>query len=253
MLGPNGKVYLVGAGPGDPELLTVKAQKILRSAEVVLFDRLVSEEILAEANPDAVLLYAGKQAGEQDTVQPWIVRQMILHAQQGKTVVRLKGGDPCVFGRGGEEWQALIEQGIDVEIVPGLSSAIAVPEVAGIPLTFRGVARAFAVVTGQCRHGDETDWGNFAGLDTLVILMGVSERASIAQALIRSGRSAAEPAAFIERGTTRDERVVTTTLGEVAGGTVEVESPAVFVVGEVVRLRKELAAYAALASVEVAG
>ena len=243
-VGRPGKVYLVGAGPGDPDLLTVKAHRILRGADVVLFDRLVTPEILADANPDAVLLYAGKQAGEQDLVQPRIIEQMVLHARRGKTVVRLKGGDPCVFGRGGEEWRALIEQEVEVEVVPGLSSAIAVPETAGIPLTYRGVARAFAVITGQCRRGEETDWASFAAIDTLVILMGVAERVRIAQALIRAGRSCAEPVAFIERGTTRDERAVTATLGDVAAGTVEVDSPAVFIAGEVVRLREELKVFA---------
>jgi uroporphyrin-III C-methyltransferase len=240
----SGKVYLVGAGPGDPELLTVKALRILRRADVVLFDRLVTPEILAEANPDAVLIYAGKQAGEQEVVQPWIIEQMALHARRGKAVVRLKGGDPCVFGRGGEERRALVEQDVEVEIVPGLSSAVSVPESAGIPLTYRGVARAFAVVTGQCRGGEETNWASFAAVDTLVVLMGVSARASIAQALISAGRSPDEPVAFIERGTTRDERVITATLGEVSDGAVEVDSPAVFVIGEVVRLRDELSGVA---------
>ena len=235
-----GKVYLVGAGPGDPDLLTVKALRVLRAAEVVLYDRLVAPEILAEAGPDAILIYAGKHGGEQDLVQPWIVEQMVGHARGGRTVVRLKGGDPCVFGRGGEEWQALAEEGIEVEIVPGVSSAIAVPEAAGIPLTFRGVARSFAVVTGQNRHGEETKWADFAAVDTLVILMGVGPRAEIAAALLDAGREATEPAAFIERGTTPEERVVVTTLGEVAAGATTVEAPAVFVVGEVVRVREEL-------------
>jgi uroporphyrin-III C-methyltransferase len=243
-----GKVYLVGAGPGDPELLTLRAHRILRGADVVLFDRLVTPEILAEANPAAELIYAGKEAGEQDSVQPWIIEQMIAHARRGKTVVRLKGGDPCVFGRGGEEWQALVEQGVAVEIVPGLSSSISVPESAGIPLTFRGVARAFTVVTGQCRGGVETNWAAYAGVDTLVVLMGVATRAQIAEALIRAGRNAGEPVAFVERGTTPDERVVAATLGEVAAGLIEVESPAVFVIGEVVRLREQLSACAQLAA-----
>ena len=140
---------------------------------MVLFDRLVTPEILAEANPSAELIYAGKQAGEQETAQPWIIEQMTAYAAGGSTVVRLKGGDPFVFGRGAEEWQALAEQGIDVEIVPGLSSAVAVPESAGIPLTFRGVARAFMVVTGQGTRGYEPDWREYATVDTLVILMGV--------------------------------------------------------------------------------
>ncbi len=238
--GSRPKAYLVGAGPGDPGLLTVRAQQILRSADVILYDRLVSPEVLATANPEAEFVYAGKHAGEQDSVQPWIMEQMIAHARRGRVVVRLKGGDPCVFARGGEEWGVLREHGIDVEIVPGLSSAIAVPGLAGIPVTYRGVARGFAVITGHCRSDEDTDWTRYARVDTLIILMGVSERARIARDLIEGGRSAAEPAAFIERGSTPEERIVVATLGEVADGRVEVESPAVFVVGEVVRVREQL-------------
>ncbi|MGE5647600.1 MAG: uroporphyrinogen-III C-methyltransferase [Acidobacteriota bacterium] len=243
----SGKVYLVGAGPGALDLLTVKALRILRSADVVLYDRLITPEILAQAGPGAELIYAGKHAGEQEEIQARILEQMIRHAERGRTVARLKGGDPCVFGRGGEEWRALAERGIDVEIVPGVSAAVAVPEAAGIPVTFRGVARSFAVVAGHCGRGGEIDWTRLAGVDTLVILMGVAGRAGIASELIRAGRNAAEPVAFIERGTTRDERVVTSTLAEVAAGKVEVEAPAVFVAGEVVGLREELVRYAELA------
>lgn len=243
----NPKVYLIGAGPGDPDLLTVKAQRILRFADVILYDRLVSPEILAAANPDAEFVYAGKHAGEQDAVQQRIVEQMIGHARRGLVVVRLKGGDPCVFARGAEEWSILREQGVDVEMVPGVSSAISVPGLAGIPVTYRGVARSFTVVTGHCRNNDEIDWARYAAADTLVILMGVSERARIARALIGAGRSAAEPVAFIERGSTPDERTVVATLGEVAAGHVEVEAPAVFVAGEVVRFRTQLLDYASAA------
>ncbi|HVX66970.1 MAG TPA: uroporphyrinogen-III C-methyltransferase [Bryobacteraceae bacterium] len=243
-----GKVYLVGAGPGDPELLTVRAARLLREAEVILYDRLVAPEILAEANPRAALVYAGKQAGEQETAQPWILEQMIRYAEEGRRVVRLKGGDPFVFGRGAEEWHALAERGIEVEVVPGLSSAVAVPESAGIPLTFRGIARAFTVVTGQGTRGFEPDWREYAQVDTLIILMGVAGRARIAGALIAAGRPADEPVAFVENGTTRDERVVTSTLEQVAAGEVDVSSPAVFVVGEVVRLREQMARTAEFAS-----
>ena len=236
----NPKVYLIGAGPGDPDLLTVKARRILRSADVILYDRLVSPEVLAAANPRAEFLYAGKHAGEQEAVQQWIFEQLTEHARRGRVVVRLKGGDPCVFGRGGEEWATLRERGIEVEMVPGVSSAIAVPGLAGIPLTYRGVSRSFAIITGHCCGETETDWTRYAGIDTLIILMGVSERARIARALIAAGRSAAEPAAFIERGSTPDERTVIATLGEIAAGRVNVEPPAVFVTGEVVRLRQRL-------------
>lgn len=240
----NAKVYLIGAGPGDPDLLTVKAQRILRSADVILYDRLVSPEVLATANPEAEFLYAGKHAGEQDAVQQWIVEQLIEHARRGRVVVRLKGGDPCVFARGAEEWGILREQGVEVEMVPGVSSAISVPALAGIPVTYRGVSRGFTVVTGH-RCGDEgTDWTHYAAVDTLVILMGVSERTGIARALIDAGRSASEPAAFIERGSTPDERTIVATLGEIAAGRVKVEAPAVFVIGEVVRIRKQLFDYA---------
>ncbi len=241
------KVYLIGAGPGDPDLLTVKAQRILRSADVILYDRLVSPEVLATANPEAEFLYAGKHAGEQDAVQQWIVEQLIEHARHGRVVVRLKGGDPCVFARGAEEWGILREHGVEVEMVPGVSSAISVPGLAGIPVTYRGVSRGFTVVTGHCRGDEGTDWTRYAAVDTLVILMGVSERAGIARALIDAGRSALEPAAFIERGSTPDERTIVAALGEIAAGRVEVEAPAVFVIGKVVRIRKQLLDYACAA------
>ena len=235
-----GKVYLVGAGPGDPELLTLKALRLLRAADVVLYDRLVGPEILALANPAAKMVYAGKHEGEQEAIQNWICEQILAEAAQGRTVLRLKGGDPCVFGRGAEEWLLLRQHDIDVEIVPGVSSAVAVPATAGIPVTFRGLSRSFAVVTGHCCKVDEMDWSRVAGIDTLVILMGVKEREAIARALIAAGRPPREPAAFIERGTTPEERVVESTLADIARGTVEVNPPAVLVVGAVVALRREL-------------
>lgn len=239
--GPSmGKVYLVGAGPGDPELLTLKAVRALQEADVILYDRLVGPEVLTFAAPQAERIYVGKEAGEQHLVQEQIMALLVAYARQGKTVVRLKGGDPLVFGRGGEEWQVLRERGVTVELIPGISSAVAVPGRAGIPLTFRGMATAFAVVTGHCQKGRSQDWSRYAGIDTLVILMGVTQRASIAQALIEAGRPPEEPVAFIERGTTPQERVVVTTLAAVAHGRVDVRSPAVFVVGQVVKLREKL-------------
>lgn len=245
---PTGKVWLVGAGPGDPDLLTVKALRLIQQAEVILHDRLVSDAILALANPEAEMLYAGKTQGQQDEVQDFIFRMLIDYAKSGKRVVRLKGGDPLVFGRGAEEWERMLEAGVEVEIVPGISSSVAVPGIAGVPVTYRGVADGFAVITGHLRHeGQEVDWGKYAQVDTLVILMGVSTRVAIASELIRHGRPAEQPVAFVERGSTKRERVVVATLGEVAAGMVEVANPAVFVAGEVVRVREKLLAAAGVA------
>ncbi len=235
------KVYLFGAGPGDPDLLTVKALRVLRAADVVLYDRLVSPEVLALAAPDAELIYVGKHEGEQESTQQLIFHLLLEHARQGKTVARLKGGDSCVFGRAAEEWLLLARHGIEVEVVPGISSALAAPALAGVPLTYRGLSRGFAVVAGHCMGGDGVDWRDYARVDTLVILMGVQNRARIAEALIRAGRPPDEPAVFVERSSTPQERVVDTTLARVAAGLVEIESPAVFVVGAVAALRAELA------------
>lgn len=235
------KVYLMGAGPGDPDLLTVKALRVLRTADVVLYDRLVSPEVLSLASPRAELIYVGKHEGEQESTQQLIFELLLQHARAGKTVARLKGGDPCVFGRAGEEWLSLARNGIEVEIVPGVSSALAAPELAGVPLTYRGLSHGFAVVAGHCAGAGGVDWRDYARVDTLVILMGVQERAHIARALIRAGRRADEPAVFVERSSTPEERVVDTTLGAVAAGGVEVEAPAVFVIGAVAALRTELA------------
>jgi uroporphyrin-III C-methyltransferase len=235
-----GKVYLVGAGPGDPELLTLKALRILQLAEVVIHDRLVSAEILALAG-NATLIDGGKRQGEQERIQTRINEQMVRHARRGAVVVRLKSGDPMVFARGAEEWEYLTRQGIEVEVVPGVSSAIAVPALAGIPLTCRGVAASFAMIAGHRENLISIDWRKYSGPDTLVILMGVENREYIAESLMRAGRDRALQVAFIEQGSTARERVVEATLGEVARGLVEVNAPAVFVIGEVVRLRGRLA------------
>lgn len=234
------KVYLVGAGPGDPELLTVKAAKLIAQADVILYDRLVSPQILALARPGAELVYVGKEKGCAEEIQRRIFGELTLRAVRGGVVLRLKGGDPMVFGRGGEEWAYLAQLGVEVEVVPGISSAIAVPSLAGIPLTSRGIARSFAVVTGQDRDGFRKEWQSCLGIDTLVILMGVANRERIAQALLDSGRPAHQPCAFIERGATPRERTVITTLAEIAAGAVEVESPAVWICGDVVDLRGAL-------------
>ena len=230
-------VTLVGAGPGDPGLLTCKGLQALQAADVVLYDRLVSAEILALANPEAEFIYTGKEEGHADEIQREIFSLLVNRAETGKRVVRLKGGDPFIFGRGGEEVLFLQSQNIAVDVVPGISSSIAAPAAAGIPVTHRGVANSVTVVSARCKGGSETDWLPFAKVDTLVILMGVKYRNRIATSLIGLGRPASEPAAFIERASTSSQRVIETTLGAIAAGSVDVEAPAVLVIGNVVRLR----------------
>ena len=175
-----GKVFLVGAGPGNPELLTVKALRILERADVVVYDRLVSPEILALAER-AELVDGGKRHGEQQRIQDEINHLMVSHARAGRTVARLKAGDPMIFARGAEEWEYLLRHGIEVEIVPGVSSALAVPSLAGIPPTCRGVAASFAVIAGHRESFMRTDWSQYASIDTLIILMGVENREYIAE------------------------------------------------------------------------
>lgn len=234
------KVFLVGAGPGDPELLTVKAARLLERADVILYDRLVSPAVLALARPGAELVYVGKERGCAEETQKRIFSELALNALRGRVVVRLKGGDPMVFGRGAEEWAYLARLGVDVEVVPGISSAVAVPALAGIPLTARGVARSFAVVTGHVREGFQEEWRHYRDIDTLVILMGVTHRQQIAQALVAAGRPGDEPCAFLERGSTPEERVMVTSLGAVANGDTTVANPAVWIIGPVVPLREAL-------------
>ncbi len=239
-----GTVYIVGAGPGDPELLTIKALRALERADVVLYDRLVGAGILELIPGTAERVYVGKGHGDQDLLQPEIMLQLEEHARLGRNVVRLKGGDPFVFGRGAEEWAYLRARGVPVEVVPGISSSLAVPALAGIPLTYRAVARAFAVVTGHRAIDPETglpaDWRDYVRVDTLVILMGVGERVGIATELIEAGRKASQACAFIERGSTPQERVLISSLQDVSDGLTEVSAPAVWVIGDVVNLRKTL-------------
>ena len=239
-----GTVFIVGAGPGDPELLTIKALRVLERADVVLYDRLVGAGILELIPGTAERVYVGKGHGDQDLLQPEIMLQLEEHARLGRNVVRLKGGDPFVFGRGAEEWAYLRARGVPVEVVPGISSSLAVPALAGIPLTYRAVARAFAVVTGHRAIDPETglpaDWRDYVRVDTLVILMGVGERVGIATELIEAGRKASQACAFIERGSTPQERVLISSLQDVSDGLTEVSAPAVWVIGDVVNLRETL-------------
>jgi len=235
-----GKVYLVGAGPGDIELLTLKAYRLVRSADVILYDRLVNPEVLLLARPDCELVYVGKEDGKHTIEQEKINEILIQYAHTREIVVRLKGGDPFVFGRGGEEALFLAQHGIDFEIVPGISSAIAVPAYAGIPLTFRGISSHFAVITGHedpKKKNSSIDWESLKGINTLIFLMAVSNRQEIARRLIQIGRGKDEPTAFVERGTTSEQRVVITNLGELSENPPEIKPPAVMVVGKVVGLR----------------
>jgi uroporphyrin-III C-methyltransferase len=234
------KVYLVGAGPGDPDLLTRKAARVLSEAEAVIYDRLVSAEILALANPKATFIHAGKQRGQQEEVQAEIYAWYLRLRDLPGPIVRLKSGDPMIFGRGGEELEFLARHGFEVEVVPGISAVTAAPALAGIPLTFRGVAASFTVVAGHRQSVQELDWRAYRHVDTIVVLMGVDHRAIIAANLINAGRPAAEPVAFVQRVSTDRERVIESTLEKVAHGEVDVEAPAVFVVGEVVRLRTSM-------------
>jgi len=233
----SGRVYLVGAGPGDPDLLTRKAARILAQAEVVIFDNLVSPEILSLANPNARFVHARKQRGQQEEVQAEIYAWYLRLREAGGPVVRLKSGDPMVFGRGAEELEFLTRHGFDVEVVPGVSAVTAAPALAGIPLTYRGVATSFTVLPGHRQAVKEVDWPAYRHAGTLVVLMGVNNRTAIANCLINGGRPAGDPVAFLQFASTERERVIESTLEEVARGEVDVAPPAVFVIGEVARLR----------------
>ena len=242
-IGP-GKVYLVGAGPGDPGLITVKALEVLRRADVVIYDYLVNPELLENIRADAERIYAGKVGGGQQTPQTDINNLLIDRARQGKLVVRLKGGDPFLFGRGGEEGQALRAAGVSFEFVPGVSSALAVPAYAGIPLTHRGLSRSVAIVTGaQAGNDDLSDQlRRAASADTIVVLMGLSELRRIGEELIAAGVSPYTPAAVIRWGTYDSQETIVGSLVSIADtvSRARVRAPVVIVIGEVVRLREQL-------------
>jgi uroporphyrinogen III methyltransferase/synthase len=219
---------------------------LLRQADVVVYDRLVDPRLVALAPPGALRIFAGKARGHRGLSQGAINALLIAHAGQGRRVVRLKGGDPFVFGRGGEEAEALAAAGVAFEVVPGVSSAVAVAAYAGIPLTHRRLASSFAVVTGHeaiARPTPAVSWAALAGADTLVVLMGLANLAEITRALVRHGRAADTPVAVIRAGTTREQATVTGTLADIATRVrvAGLEPPAVIVVGEVVRLRRRLA------------
>ena len=247
----SGTVYLVGAGPGDPKLITVRGLEVLRKADVVVYDRLVSHALLDETPADAELVYAGKAPGGHCMPQEGINALLVREARLGKTVVRLKGGDPFVFGRGAEEALACTEAGVPWEVVPGVSSIVGVTGRASIPLTTRGYGGSFAVATAHraADGSDPLDWAALARMDTLVVLMGVERLAEVVRQLGSNGRAPDTPIALIENGTLPNERVVIGTLADIVGEAEreQVRSPAVIVIGEVVRLRSVLAGTAAVA------
>jgi uroporphyrin-III C-methyltransferase len=242
-----GKVYLVGAGPGDPKLLTVKAVETIKSADVLIYDRLgVNEEVLSMAPANAERIFVGKRTGLHEVPQDQITSLIIQKAKQGGTVVRLKGGDPFIFGRGGEEAEALVAEGIAFEVVPGISSSVAAPMYAGIPLTHRDCAASVAIITGHRSGGAEkpVDWVKIANaVDTMVILMGVESLEGIVEKLLKGGISPSRPVAMVESGTLPQQRTLIATLGTIVAKAEEnaVKPPSVILIGEVAELGRKLA------------
>ncbi|MGE5249741.1 MAG: uroporphyrinogen-III C-methyltransferase [Bacteroidota bacterium] len=237
-----GMVHLVGAGPGDPGLLTIKGLECLRMADVVVHDRLINGELLGYA-PRAELIDVGKRPDHHPIPQEEINAILIERAHQGKRVVRLKGGDPFVFGRGGEEAQALVQAHIPFEIVPGVTSAIAVPAYAGIPVTHRGLASSVAFITGHASGSQplHLDWQALArGVDTLVFLMGVHSLPVIVNSLVHAGLSPDTPVALIQQGTLPSQKLVAGTLETIMDGAGDIQPPSIIVVGPVVSLHEIL-------------
>lgn len=238
-----GKVYLTGAGPGDIDLLTVKALRVVREADVIIYDRLANPDILAEAKDGCEFIYVGKEDSHHTLPQEEINEEIYQAALKYDTVVRLKGGDPFVFGRGGEEGIYLYERGITFEFIPGVTSAIAVPEYAGIPVTHRGITVSFRVVTGHestNKSHSQIPWENYKTDDTIIFLMGLHRLEVITQKLMEIGKPKDYPIAVISRGTRPDEKTVVGTLEDIYEKAKDLPTPALIVVGEVVKLREQL-------------
>jgi uroporphyrin-III C-methyltransferase len=242
---PAGRVFLVGAGPGDPDLLTVRAARLLAQADVVVYDHLVGDQVLELIAPQAERIYAGKERQHHSMDQADINALLVRLARSGRMVIRLKGGDPFVFGRGGEELQALAAEGVAFEVVPGITAACGVASYAGIPLTHRDHAQSCLFVTGHLKDGScNLDWAALARpRQTTVIYMGLSGLAEICAQLVVHGLRADTPAAVVQQGTTLDQRVVSATLADLPARVAQagLRSPCLIIVGEVVRLRDELA------------
>jgi uroporphyrin-III C-methyltransferase len=245
-----GHVWLVGAGPGDPGLLSILALHALGSADVVVYDALVEPCILRLARPGAVLDFAGKRGGRPSPTQPDISARLIRLAREDNRVLRLKGGDPCVFGRGGEEALALAAAGVPFRIVPGITAGVGGLAYAGIPLTHRDTNSAVTFLTGHDSDGTVPgglDWGAIArGAPVLVLYMAARHLPSIVERLMSGGRRSEEPAAIISKATTAEQRIIVSTLGEVATAAAGIEAPSIVVIGEVVRFHAELDWVAAL-------
>lgn len=240
-----GKVYLVGAGPGDPELITVKGLRCLQKADVILYDRLVNPELLQYAKEGAQLVYCGKLPQYHTMKQETINHFLVKYAKKGYQVVRLKGGDPFVFGRGGEEAEECVRHGVPFEIVPGITAGIAASAYAGIPVTHRSLSRSFAFITGHQAGDVEADhqWSHLAkGVDTICVYMGVSHLPFIAKQLIEHGKSPETPIALVHWGTLSDQKTVVGTLETIEERvkTAEISNPSMIVIGEVVRLHHKL-------------
>ncbi len=238
-----GKVYLTGAGPGDLDLLTVKALRLVREADIIIYDRLANAEILKEVKDGCEFLYVGKEDTKHTIPQDEINEILYKSALAHKVVVRLKGGDPFVFGRGGEEALYLVSKGIDYEVIPGISSAISVPAYAGIPVTHRGISTAFKVVTGHIsddKNSSNIQWNDLKSDDTIVFLMGLKNIDIICKKLLSLGKPKEYPVAVISKGTSPDQKVVVGTLEDIAKKSKGLETPALIVIGEVVTLREKL-------------
>lgn len=238
-----GKVYLVGAGPGDPDLITVKGAEALRRADVIVYDRLANPELLDYTPEASEHIYVGKTPGKPSVSQEQINAILVAKARDGKIVVRLKGGDPFVFGRGGEECEALKANVVAYEVIPGISSALSAPLFAGIPITHRKVARSFTVVTGHTITGTNAfdNWDHLAHADTLVVLMGVKNLGKIADLLIRLGKDGGTPVAVIEKATHPTQKTVLGTLDNIAEKASHSSPPATIVIGELAALCNDLA------------
>lgn len=241
-----GKVYIVGAGPGDVDLITVKGLKCIQKADVILYDRLINEELLEYAKPNTELIFVGKLPKLHGIIQERINQLLVQHAIGGKVVTRLKGGDPFVFGRGAEEAEVLVEAGIPFEIVPGITSGIGAAAYAGIPVTHRDFGSSFAIVTGHMREGKEHSLqlkGLAESVDTLAIYMGVGNLSYITKELLKYKRDPQTPVALIHWGTTHKQKTITGTLETIVeiARKEDIQNPSMIIVGEVVKLREKIA------------
>ena len=238
-------MYLVGAGPGDPELITIKGLNCIKKADVILYDRLVNKELLDYAKEGVELIFCGKLPNYHVLQQEMINDLLVQHAKKGKNVTRLKGGDPFVFGRGGEEAEYLAQNQVEFEIVPGITSGIAASAYAGIPLTHRDISSSFAFVTGHSKNFEEDriKWDSLSkGVDTIAIYMGVKNLPRVQERLLQCGKSPDTPIAFIQWGTLQEQRTVISTLGSASEAltNAKIENPCMIVIGEVVKLREKI-------------